>query len=160
MESGSESTSLKPLIGFDHATIDDKGRISVNKKRRERLGDNFVLSLGTNGCLVAYPEPIWIAKVEEMMRYNPLNHGRETYTRLISANTEDEINFDAQNRFVVPAHLRRLANLKDKVVLIGCIDRLEIWSESEWEEFKKYGDAYGKERRIAIESAYNSMVGA
>jgi DNA-binding transcriptional regulator/RsmH inhibitor MraZ len=53
------TTVLKPLIGTDEATIDDKGRILVGKKKRERLGEPFAIAVGEVGCLVAYPEPVW-----------------------------------------------------------------------------------------------------
>lgn len=154
------AAKFKALTGFDEASIDDKGRIAVNRKKRERLGDGFTLALGSRGCLVAYPEAIWDEMVGEMRSFNQLNEGREAFTRLVCAYAEDEIKFDAQNRFVVPHKLREVAKLRDKVVLIGCVDRMEIWAKSEWDEFQKYGDAYARDRREAMAAAYQAMVGA
>ena len=67
----------KPLIGREEATIDDKGRILVSKKKRDRLGENFVIALGTCGCLVAYPEASWQKFVDGILSYDPINMGRE-----------------------------------------------------------------------------------
>jgi len=36
-------------------TVDAKGRIIIPSKFREDLGDEFVITLGLDGCLIAYP---------------------------------------------------------------------------------------------------------
>ncbi len=159
MEATNTSLSFKPLIGTDEATIDDKGRILVGKKKRERLGDPFTLAFGDIGCLVAYPEARWQAMVDEIMRYDAINQGRQQYTRLTLGLAEDDLKFDAQGRFVVPQKLKDLARLSEKVMLVGCGDRVEIWAREEWERYTEYPDTYGQHRREAIAKAYNHMVG-
>lgn len=149
--------AAKPLIGTDEATIDDKGRILVSKKKRERLGEPFVMALGTTGCLVAYPEPEWLRIVGEINAYDRINQGREQYSRLVFGLADDDLRFDAQGRVVVPRKLRELARLDEKVLLVGCGDRLEIWASDEWTEYSSYPDTYGQKRREAIEKAYLSM---
>jgi len=153
------STRSKPLIGTDEATIDDKGRILVSKKKRERLGETFAIALGPTGCLEAYPQEVWDRKVDKIMGYDDLNPGAQDYSRLILGTAEDELKFDQQGRVVVPSKLRTLANLEDKVLLIGCGNRLEVWAAQEYKEFKKYGAEYEKGRREEINSAYDLMVG-
>ena len=51
----SAETGSKPklLLGQEEATIDDKGRVLVAKNKRDRLGSDFVMRLGDNGCI--YP---------------------------------------------------------------------------------------------------------
>jgi len=142
------------LTGTDEATIDDKGRILVGKKKRERLGESFVLSIGQTGCLIAYPESVWASVVEDIFRHESINAGTEEYTRYILADAEDDIKFDGQGRFVVPQRMRNAANLKDKVVLLGCGNRMEIWAKQEYEAFRTHPDTYGLERRKAVEKAY------
>ena len=157
-EEATLSSNFRPLIGTDEATIDDKGRILVGKKKRERLGETFTIALGTTGCLVAYPESVWQRMLAEIFRYDSINQGREQYTRLMLGTAEDELKFDQQGRVVVPQKLRDLAKLNDKILLIGCGDRLEIWARSEWEQYNEYPDTYGQKRREAIAKAYNQMV--
>ena len=70
---------------------------------------------------------------------------------------EDELKFDAQGRMVVPQKLRDAAKLKDKVLLIGCGERVEFWSAAEWDEYNKYPDVFGRERRTAMEQAHDRM---
>ena len=59
MAGDSSVPMIKPLIGTDEDTIDDKGRLLVSKKKRERLGEDFVMALGATGCVVVYPELVW-----------------------------------------------------------------------------------------------------
>src|SRR5579862_8748459 len=138
--------SLKPLIGTDEATIDDKGRILVAKKKRERLGEPFAIAVGEVGCLVAYPEEAWQRKVAEMLGYNSLNQGRQQYSRLFLGYADDDLKFDQQGRVVVPQKLREIAKLSDKVLLVGCLDQLEIWDKDEYGRFQEDPDNYGAKR--------------
>jgi MraZ protein len=147
------------LTGTDEATIDDKGRIIVGKKKRERLGESFVLSIGQTGCLIAYPEAVWAGVVDDIFSHESINAGTEDYTRFMLADAEDDIKFDQQGRFVVPQRLRTAANLKDKVVLLGCGNRMEIWAKQEYENFRLHPDTYGLERRQSIVRAYRLMKG-
>ncbi|HWA82344.1 MAG TPA: hypothetical protein VG820_02850 [Fimbriimonadaceae bacterium] len=150
---------LKPLIGTDEATIDDKGRILVGKKKRERLGEPFAVAVGEVGCLVAYPEEVWQRKVAEMLSFDSLNQGRQQYTRLFLGYADDDLKFDQQGRVVVPQKLRDLAKLSDKVLLVGCGDRLEIWAKEEYERFQEDTEGYGAKRREALAKAYGQMMG-
>ncbi len=148
----------KPLLGTDEATIDDKGRILVSKKKRERLGETFAIAMGPVGCLEAYPQAVWDDKVARIGSFDPLNPGAQQYSRMVLGSAEDELKFDGQGRVVVPQKLREMAKLKDKVLLIGCGTRLEIWSMQEWEIFQQFPDNYGQQRRESIEKAYDRMV--
>ena len=160
MQEGETTTvSSKPLLGTDEATIDDKGRILVTKKKRDRLGENFTIAVGACGCLVAYPEARWNAVVDEILSSDAINIGREQYTRMIHGSADDECNFDAQGRVGVPKKLREVANLKGEVLLIGCGDRVEIWAKNEYEMYQRFPLEYGKDRRAAIENSYKQMKG-
>lgn len=150
---------FKPLIGTEEATIDEKGRILVGKKKRERLGDGFAIIFGTRGCLAAYPVGVWERMLEEILQYDSINAGREQYTRLVLGTAEDDLKFDAQGRVVVPQKMREAAKLKDKVLLVGCLDRVEIWAREEYELFQQDPESYGRQRREAVAKAYNEMVG-
>jgi MraZ protein len=159
LEGGAPELEFEPLLGTDESTIDSKGRILISKKKRDRLGEDFVVALGDVGCLCAYPKARWRDLVREIMQYDPINQGRQQYTRLVLGTADDDLDCDAQGRVVVPARLRKLAELENEVVIVGCGDRLEIWGKLQWAEYNKYPETYGQQRRQAIEKAYNLMVG-
>ena len=152
---------FQPLLGTDESTLDEKGRILFSKKKRDRLGEPFTLAFGSVGCLTAYPKVAWDALVEQILSHDPINFGREQYTRLVLGLAEDELRFDTGGRVVVPQRMRELAKLKEKgtVMLVGCGDRVEIWSEEEYKSYNKAPDEYGRDRREAIERSYKSMLG-
>lgn len=147
----------KALIGTDEANIDDKGRILIGKKKRDRLGDGFAMCLGDNGAIFAYPAWKWEEIVAETLRYDPINQGRQDYTRMMMGTAEDEIDFDQQGRVVVPRKLRDMAKLRDRVLLIGCGDRMEIWAEEEYRRYEEDRTGYSRERRESMQRASKEM---
>ena len=149
----------RPLIGTEEATIDDKGRLLVSKKKRDRLGEPFVMALGDAGCAVAFPEAVWMRLYREVMKAPSTNQGRQQYSRLVLATATDDLGFDKQGRVVVPQKLREDARLKDKVMVVGCGDRIEIWAKEEWSKYDKDPEGYGRERREAIQRAEREMTG-
>jgi MraZ protein len=150
-------SDFRPLLGTDEGTIDDKGRILIGKKKRERLGDNFVMAISETGCLAAYPEGTFRKICEEVAATSSINLGRLQYARLIMGTAEDELSFDTQGRVVVPQKLRDLGKLVDKVVLVGAFDKLEIWAKTEWDKYNEDPDSYGRQRIEAISKALQTM---
>lgn len=150
---------IKPLIGTDEATIDDKGRLLVSKKKRERLGEDFVMALGATGCVVVYPELVWDKMVAEILENPSTNQGRQRFTRLMVGSAEDDMRFDRQGRVVVPQKLRESAKLVSDVLVIGCLDRLEIWAADEWATYQADTEAYAFDRQQAVDRAHRQMTG-
>lgn len=146
-----------PLVGTETATVDDKGRILVSRKKRERLGNNFVLVVGDLGCLVAYPEAAWLKIASEVLNVPSVNRGRMMLTRLMMAEAVDELKCDDQGRFVLPPKLRAKAKIEKEVLLVGLGDRVEIWAQAEWDKFEEFGDGYGKDRRESFDKAFQLM---
>ena len=93
--------TFKPLLGTEEANLDDKGRILVSKKKRERLGDGFTLVQTKLGCLAAYPKEIWDRLMSEHFGFGISNDGRMDYGRLMFGTAEDELKFDAQGQLYI-----------------------------------------------------------
>jgi MraZ protein len=157
LQSGQEITETKPLMGTDEATIDDKGRLLVGKKKRDRLGKDFVFAISENGVLAAYPLSTWNAVCGELANVKPINLGRQIYARMVMGTAEDDMNFDQQGRVVIPLKLRELSKLGERVVLVGAYDRLEIWSTAEWDRYQDDPKVYGRRRLESIREAMDLM---
>ena len=52
-----------------------------------------------------------------------------------------EITLDKLGRVLVPDYLKNYADLKKNVVICGLSNRLEIWDEDGWDEYKKKTEA-------------------
>lgn len=156
-----EEIARKPgkLIGEEEATIDDKGRVLVSKKKRDRLGEGFVLTQGPFGCLEAFPADIWDELTDDILKYDRLNEGRREVARLYIAPAVDELKFDAQGRCVIPQKLREAARIESKLVLIGCGDFVEIWAKEEYQRYLDDPKHYNGSRRLAFNEAYGRMRG-
>lgn len=153
----SDQLAFKPLIGTEEVSIDDRGRVTLATKKRERLGANFAVCASETGCLVMYPEWRWNEILAEVFSGKGIVPGREDYSRLILCLADDEVNCDAQGRFVIPAKLREACRLVDRVLIMGMGDRVEIWSKSEWEIFNRLPKAYNAERRQNFKDSYRAM---
>lgn len=152
-------STMKPLMGTEEAIIDAKGRLLLSKKKRERLGESFVIAVGHPGCLAIYPEKVWDGMLADIMQYESINDGRQQFTRLVLGLAEDELSCDGQGRVVIPQKLRELAKLTKEVLIIGCGERAEIWAKEEWEKYNENPDTYGQQRRNAIAKALGQMKG-
>ena len=118
---------------FQHS-IDAKGRLIIPAKFREKLGENFVVTRGLDGCLFGYPQDEW-EKLEVKLNEMPLaKKDARLFVRFFySAATECEL--DKQGRINIPQSLRQHANLEKSCVIVGVSNRIEIWDETRWQAF-------------------------
>ena len=116
---------------FDH-TLDPKGRMIVPAKFREELGERFILTMGLDGCLFAYPETEWERFVEGLKKLPGTKDARQLQRHFMAGAAEAEV--DKQGRFLIPAKLREQAGLTKDVVLVGVLSKIELWSKERWEQ--------------------------
>jgi MraZ protein len=43
------------------------------------------------------------------------------------------VEIDRQGRMAIPAYLREFARLESAVLIVGALNRVELWSPTEWE---------------------------
>ena len=156
VDSGSKP---KRLSGWEPANVDDKGRVLFSKRKRDILGDDFVMRLGDNGCICVYSEEEWASVTSEMDGHPKTSPGRQMYSRLLMETAVEELNFDGQGRVVIPRMLRDMAKIVGPVVIIGADERAEIWSAEEHEKHLEDMDGYGKERIEMFDRARKRMRG-
>ncbi len=121
------------LTGEFNHSIDAKGRLIIPSKFRDILGEDFVITKGLDNCLFLYPNDEW--KIfEEKLRTLPLtNKNARTFTRFFLGSAVDG-GLDKQGRVLVSSALRDFAKLEKDVVLVGVLNRVEIWDKSRWDE--------------------------
>lgn len=126
--------SIDMLMGEYKHNIDAKGRLIMPAKFRNDLGTTFILTRGLDGCLFGYPKNEW-SILEEKLKQLPLaKKEARAFTRFFySAATECEL--DKQGRINIPQTLRDHADLEKTCHVIGVSDRIEIWSETKWNDF-------------------------
>jgi MraZ protein len=134
----------RPLFtgSVDHS-LDDKGRLVVPARFRERLGAGFFLTIAEpDPCLALYPAAAW-AEVCSRLEAAPVKDARyRDYVRHLFAHTE-ELSCDAQGRLVIPTALRSYAGIEKDVVSIGALTRVELWARGRHEKhLRDRGDVH------------------
>ena len=127
------------LMGTYSHNLDAKGRMNFPTKLRESLGDSFIITRGLDGCLFVYSREEW-AVMEEKISSMPLSKGKNVQ-RFFFSNAA-EIEADKQGRILIPAHLREYAGLDKDVMVIGAVNRAEIWDKDRW---NKLNDSFSED---------------
>lgn len=123
------------FIGEYQHTIDEKGRLAVPVKFRPELAAGAVVTRGLDNCLFLYPKPEW-EKLAQKLAALPISQANaRAFARLMLAGAMD-VDLDRQGRVVLPGYLRTYANLKSSAVLAGLYNRVEIWDEVAWKQYK------------------------
>ncbi|RPI37150.1 MAG: division/cell wall cluster transcriptional repressor MraZ [Nitrospiraceae bacterium] len=128
---------MPAFSGKYYYSVDPKGRVIIPSPFREIISTNYSTKLYiTNDlfdkCLHIYPQEEWI-KLEEKVR--PLPKTQEEvkfFMRRVIASAQ-EIELDKQGRILIPAAHREDAGLNADIVIVGQIDKIELWDRKEWD---------------------------
>ncbi len=124
--------------------MDEKGRVALPAAFRrganshagaakEAPEQRFVLIQAYAPSLALYPEAEW-AGVEERMRELVAHQpDARMYVLQVMSNAV-EVTPDSQGRILIPARLKEAAELEGQVLLVGAIDKVEIWNPKRFEE--------------------------
>ncbi len=121
------------FMGEYHQKTDDKGRLTIPSKLRYELGETFIVTRGLDKCLFIYPKEEWnqvITKYKEL----PNTKDARNFMRFFLSGAS-EVSFDKQGRMNIPSPLIQYSNLLKDCIVIGVNERLEIWSEQNWNQF-------------------------
>ena len=135
------------LLGEYEHTIDEKNRLTLPARFRQRFGDGAVLTRGMDGCLYAYTREDWARLVDERLRtLDTLSREARLMQRFFFSGAA-EAELDKQGRVMLPSALIESANLNREVVVAGVYDHLEIWDRPAWREHLK--EVEGSAERVA-----------
>lgn len=115
-------------------TFDSKGRVIIPAKFREELGESFFLGKGFDNCLFVYPNSEWEVFLDELKKLSVLSNEQRKFTRKLLSGFI-ECSMDKQGRILLPPNLREYSRLKDEAVVIGVLNRIEIWNREDWDEY-------------------------
>jgi MraZ protein len=115
--------------------IDGKGRVPIPAAfRRELAGEDRVVVTPLDQCLAAYSLQEW-AKLEAQLAALPaFSKPVKALSRLLASRAAD-CEIDAQGRILLPASLRAGCGLARDAVVIGVLNRFELWAPEAWETF-------------------------
>ncbi len=114
--------------GEYHYALDEKGRVVLPRKFRRALGNAVVVTRGLDECVFVYSPQEW-GRFEKKLRGLSIN--KRDFVRFMLASAED-VALDRQGRMTLPAHLRQYAKIDREAVVVGVINRLEVWGKENW----------------------------
>jgi transcriptional regulator MraZ len=136
--------------GIFETTIDAKGRTSLPAKFREVLvskhGDerffltntspvNLGADLRSSGLLI-FPYNEWFVFEENFRTIKGLTAEQRKNIMYTVIAPAQECCADKLGRFLIPPTFRRDASLEREIQFVGTLDRIEIWSMSEWDKVR------------------------
>ena len=122
---------------YEHG-IDPKGRVIIPAKLRDELGDSFVVTVGLDGCLYAYPMNEWetfLSKLKDLPGTKEARALQRTF--LANAATCD---CDKQGRTLIPSSLREKVRIDKDIVFSGVLGKIELWSKERYESGEDVAD--------------------
>jgi len=143
--------------GISTINLDSKGRITIPTRYREELQEccerQMVVTVavdekgrGEAGCLWLYPLPEWERLEMTISKLPTMNKTAGNLRRMLIGNAS-ECEMDKQGRLLVPEKLRNFADMNKHVMLLGQLNKFEIWNDEAWQskenEWLESDDAEG-----------------
>jgi MraZ protein len=121
------------FLGEYQYKVDEKGRIPLPPRFKERLKMGLVLAKGLEKCITVYPVEEWTKVGEKLATLPPIPSKTRRINRFTFATAFYE-DLDPQGRIALPSALRCHAEIKQNAVVAGVNNYLEIWSKESWEK--------------------------
>lgn len=129
------------IIGEYEITVDTKGRIMLPALLRKQLPENsqdkLIVNRGFEKHIYIYPVSEWEKIAAELNKLNQyVKDNRELVRYILRGATLVPV--DATGRMLIPKSLLDYSTIQRDAVLLGNINKIEMWSKSEYD--KIYAD--------------------
>ena len=128
------------FLGTHTPKLDEKGRIVLPSKFRDGLADGLVVTRGQDRCLAIWPLADFVEQTQKLRSAPSSNKQVRDYQRMLASGASDET-LDKQGRLTIPAPLRTYAALDKDVVVVGAINRVEVWDAAAWQTYSQAQEA-------------------
>ncbi|ATZ72826.1 cell division/cell wall cluster transcriptional repressor MraZ [Idiomarina sp. X4] len=124
--------------GATTLSLDSKGRLAIPAKYRQSLSldceGKMVCTIDIKQpCLLLYPLPEWQIIEQKLTRLSSMNPAERRLQRLLLGHADD-CEMDKNGRLLISAPLRQHAGLEKKLMLVGQLNKFELWDEDAWHD--------------------------
>ncbi len=128
------------FTGEHERLLDEKGRLSLPPLFRRYLVDTaFLARSGSDPCVMLYPaheiETV-AARLRDKVRSGEVSANAQRRW----AASINEVKTDSQGRLAIAPKLREAVGLQREVVIIGVVERAEIWNVADWAAIERSTD--------------------
>jgi len=119
--------------------VDEKRRLQIPAKWRPADATvEFTLILWPRGivqdaCLLVLPPEEWVSLVQKLKALPFADPKAETLRRIIGRKS-DRVAVDKAGRICLPEPMAKAAGIDKEAVLLGLVDRFQIWSPDRFKE--------------------------
>ena len=121
--------------GSSIVNLDEKNRLAIPKKFREKLLENsssLVLTAHPEKCLILYNISEWIPIEKKLMSLSSFDPKISSLQRLLVGYAE-ELAQDKVGRILISQSLMQYAEIQEQVIIIGQGSHFEIWDKNKWD---------------------------
>ena len=134
------TTNLNTFTGEFSYTVDAKGRVNIPSKFRKVLSvdneDTFVITRGMDPCVWVYPIVVWQNIENDLKSLSSLSAINRTFVRN-TVRYASPLTYDGQGRIQLTTNLINYAELDKKTLIIGMVNKIEIWNPDRLKEIDK-----------------------
>ncbi|MGA7732764.1 MAG: division/cell wall cluster transcriptional repressor MraZ [Chloroflexia bacterium] len=116
---------------FEHS-MDNKGRVAVPARFRDRLSGELILTRGNDRCLYLFTQEAFEPLAAKLEALPTGDVDARNLRRAIYASAEP-VEIDKQGRIIIADHLRQYASITGDVSIIGVGSYIEIWNTESWQ---------------------------
>lgn len=126
--------------GHANINLDEKGRIIIPSKFRRHImpeaNNQLNVTLGRDKCIWLFPSYEWQNVLQTLNDVNPYTKDEVAMKRQMLFYA-DELVIDSQHRILIPQELLQIVNIKKEVLLLGQLERIELWNPEEYDKYLK-----------------------
>lgn len=120
--------------------VDEKRRVQVPAKwRPSQEGFEFTMvpwSTSADGQFLRVLPPDQMQKLMRDLAAMPGTDSKKPSLKRFIGGKSEQVVLDKAGRIVIPEGMAREAGISTEAVLVGCLDRFEIWSPERYERLK------------------------
>ena len=121
-------------------SIDQKSRLNIPAKFRKALdpknNNTFVVTRGFDPSLILYPIVEWQKVEQQLLLLSSIKNKDRNFVRSI-VRYATIAKYDSQGRIQLPENLLDYSNIRKEVLIIGMINKIEIWNKSDLDKIEK-----------------------
>ena len=143
------------VTGEYRKSLDEKGRLMIPARIRAAIPGNLLIltrGIDRSKCLWLFVPDVWRRISDDLLASTSIynRQARLVHRRFVAPAQEAEI--DRTGRIMIPLTLREYGGLSKDCIVVGMLNRLEIWDEeiyrTYWEdkedEFQEAAEAIGE----------------
>jgi len=129
---------MSSFKGSEKYAIDSKGRVKIPARMLRSLSSEaegtFVLNIGRDGCIYAYPKDEWEQIEKKLTAVNQFAEKGIFFLRRYLMDAT-ELQLDGQQRLTIPQKYLKPAGIENEVEILGVLDHLEFWNPEKLREY-------------------------